>query len=71
VAGTVIRLGTKTNATGSSELPSAGDPSLSATGLIGPDGGVRFYQVWYRNSASFCTNSTFNLTNALQVVWVP
>jgi len=27
--------------------------------------------VWYRNAAAFCTNSTFNLTNGLNVVWQP
>ena len=34
-------------------------------------GNVRRYQVWYRNSAAFCTPATFNLTNGLSVTWQP
>jgi hypothetical protein len=26
--------------------------------------------VWYRNAAVFCTASTFNLSNGLQVTWI-
>jgi hypothetical protein len=32
--------------------------------------GSRYYQVWYRNAAAFCTTGTFNLTNGLQLDWV-
>ena len=31
--------------------------------------GMRTYQVWYRNAAAFCTPSTFNLTNGIEVAW--
>ncbi|MCY2958896.1 MAG: hypothetical protein NTY35_01930 [Planctomycetota bacterium] len=66
--GVVIRLGTKSNASGASQYPMAGDPSISSRGLVtGP--GSRTYQVWYRNSAAFCTSSTFNLSNGLLVTW--
>jgi hypothetical protein len=34
-------------------------------------GGVRAYQLWYRNAADFCTSATFNVTNAVRAVWVP
>jgi hypothetical protein len=34
-------------------------------------GTVRDYQVWDRNSALFCTPSTFNLTNGSGVTWMP
>ena len=71
VAGTVVRIAPKWNVVGASQYPDAGDAALSAKGLIGPDGGVRYYQIWYRNAAVFCTSSTFNLTNALQIIWVP
>jgi hypothetical protein len=27
------------------------------------------YQVWYRNAASFCTPSTFNLSNGIEIAW--
>jgi hypothetical protein len=33
--------------------------------------GTRTYQVWYRNAAAFCTSSTFNLSNGLQIAWGP
>ena len=29
------------------------------------------YQMWYRNAATYCTPSTFNLTNAVDVVFTP
>jgi hypothetical protein len=31
--------------------------------------GTRTYQVWYRNAAAFCTISTFNLTNGIELSW--
>src|SRR5207247_358787 len=67
--GTIVRLSTKTNAAGASHFPAAGDPSVSVRGGCAASD-VRTYQVWYRNAdPSFCTPSTFNLTNGLQVVW--
>jgi hypothetical protein len=68
--GTVIRLGTETNAGGASQYPGAGDAAISVQG-VNAAGSVRTYQVWYRNAASFCTNATFNLTNGIEVAWVP
>jgi hypothetical protein len=32
---------------------------------------LRYYQVWYRNVAPFCTPEAYNLTNGLVVTWVP
>ncbi len=29
------------------------------------------FQVWYRNAASYCTSSTFNLTNGVTVTYTP
>jgi len=69
-AGSVTRLGTKNNALGVSTYPVAGDLSVSVKGLITLPG-TRYYQVWYRNAAVFCSASTFNLTNGLTVVWNP
>ncbi len=66
--GSVIRLGTKFNVSGASQYPVVGDPSVSVRGLVGA-AGTRTYQCWYRNSASFCTTSTFNLTNGLSIAW--
>jgi hypothetical protein len=70
VGGTIVRLGTKTNASGASAYPAAGDASISVKGANSA-GAVRDYQCWYRNAAAFCTASTFNLTNAVQVTWSP
>jgi len=69
-AGSITRLGTKTNAGGGSVYPAVGDPSVSVRGVV-LGAGTREYQVWYRNAAAFCTASTFNLTNGLQVSWAP
>jgi hypothetical protein len=69
-SGSVIRLGTKTNAGGSSSYPAAGDAPVSVKG-VNSAGAVRDYQIWYRNAAAFCTIATFNLSNGLQVTWAP
>jgi len=68
--GTIIRLGTKTNMSGVSQYPAAGDPKVSVRGMC-TAGASRTYQSWYRNAAAFCTASTFNLTNGVATTWVP
>ncbi len=68
VGGSIVRLGTKTNAGGSSQYPAAGDASVSVKGGV-VAGDVRHYQVWFRNAASFCTAATFNLTNGYSITW--
>ena len=67
-AGSVIRLGTKVNASGTSQYPGAGDASISVRGAVTTPG-TRTYQVWYRNAAAFCTADTFNLSNGWQISW--
>jgi hypothetical protein len=67
--GTVIRLGTKANSSGASQYPALTDPAIHVQGNVTTPG-VRYYQVTYRNSAPFCTSSTFNLTNAVEILWV-
>jgi hypothetical protein len=69
-AGTIVRLKTVTNVGGASQYPQAGDPSVSVKGMVAAPG-IRTYQVWYRNAAAFCTTSTFNLTNGVEVNWLP
>jgi len=66
--GAVNRLGTKSNVAGASQYPAAGDPSVSVRGLV-TSPGTRTYQAWYRNAATYCTASTFNLTNGVVVIW--
>jgi hypothetical protein len=70
VSGAVVRLGTRTPCQGMMMLPDTGEPDLSAMGLFATPG-PRYYQAWFRNAATFCTASTFNLTNAVEVAWVP
>jgi hypothetical protein len=65
-----VRLATKLNQNGVSSFPSGTDPLVSIRGAIHSPG-LRTYQVRYRNSASFCTSDTFNLTNAVEIVWQP
>jgi len=67
-AGSITRLGTKTNAAGASSYPEGGDLVISIRGTIGAPG-TRTYQVWYRNAAAFCTGDTFNLSNGLEIAW--
>jgi hypothetical protein len=54
-----------------SHVPGTDLPSISVRGAVPVTGGVRLYQVWFRNSATYCTSSTFNLTNGLRVTWLP
>ncbi|MBL8860872.1 MAG: choice-of-anchor E domain-containing protein [Planctomycetes bacterium] len=65
--GTVARLGTVAASGGVAAYPPPGG-SVSGAGLA-TAGSTLVYQAWYRNSAPFCTASTFNLTNALSIAW--
>ncbi len=69
--GAVVRLGTVINeANGSSVLPRPGQPPISVRGMV-TQPGLRYYQLWYRNAAVYCTAATFNLTNGIRVNWMP
>ena len=68
--GAIARLATVTNVGGMSQYPTGAQPSVSVKGGIAAPG-IRTYQIWYRNAAAFCTASTFNLSNGLQLTWVP
>jgi len=68
--GVIVRIGVKGNAQGASGFPEAGDSRISTIGMVG-SGDCRTYQVWYRNSANYCTTSTFNLTNGIELTWLP
>ncbi len=69
--GGVVRLATKASVGGTSHFPGAGDPDLHVKGNVPSAGGWRYYQAWYRNIATFCTASTFNLTNGVALLWAP
>jgi len=66
--GTVIRLVSTEAVGGIAQFPAGNDPLVSVAGSV-PSGATRYYQVWYRNAATYCTSDTFNLSNALQVDW--
>jgi len=69
VAASVVRIGTVAASGGIASYPAPGDLSVSARGGVPLNGASRAYQVWYRNSAVFCTSSTFNLTNGVRIDW--
>lgn len=73
VSSSVIRLATRTASAGVAQygFGIAGDVPVSVRGALPGGGGVRHYQVWYRNAAAFCTASTFNLSSALTIQWTP
>jgi Tol biopolymer transport system component len=74
LAGTQIRLGhhaTSNSGSASFGFGVAGDPSVSTRGMIPSAGGVRYYQVHYRDGAAFCTSDSFNWTNAIRIAWTP
>jgi hypothetical protein len=66
--GSIVRLKTIVNSAGASQYPQAGDASIAQKGMIAAPG-TRTYQIWYRNAAAYCTTSTFNLTNGLEIAW--
>ena len=72
-SGVVRRLGIVPSVGGASQWPVAGSGAhVSVAGQLTAAGGTRYYQVWYRDPApTYCTDSRFNLTNGLSVVWLP
>jgi hypothetical protein len=71
VGGSLIRLRTKSIAANSATYPEPGEPLVSVRGAIPATGATRNYQLYYRNSAAYCTPATFNTTNAVRVLWTP
>lgn len=70
IGGNQRRLALKQACNGQVGLPEPGDLPISISGGVGIPG-VQYYQTWYRNPPGFCTTATFNLSNGLQVTWVP
>lgn len=70
VGGSIVRLGSKPIASNAVVFPGANELPLSVQGGVLP-GDVKTYQLWYRNSAAYCTSATYNLTNAWEVTWAP
>ncbi len=71
VGGARIRLGVRVCVLGASRYGASDGTgaSVSVRGQIPPAGGMRTYQVWFRDTAAFCTGATFNLSNGLQITW--
>ncbi len=72
--GSVLRLGIRFASGGAVSFGHGvpGDAPLSISGAIpAATVSLRAYQIWYRNTAAFCTPSGFNLTNGVRVVWTP
>ena len=79
--GTLKRLFKITPATGAvltapgalSIPPSPMTVSARSAALMDPltAGSIRYYDVFYRDSAPYCTSATFNVTNAVRTVWSP
>ena len=70
VGGSLIRLGMKVNVSNGSTYPQVGDIPISIRGAVPASGGTRTYQAWYRNPTGPCGSGS-NLTNGVQVTWVP
>lgn len=69
--GSVVRLAVRPVASGVGIYPDVGDAAVSVRGFVPPGGGLRTYQVAYRDNATYCTSSTFNYTNGAAVYWQP
>ena len=65
-----LRLGAETVANGAASYPGPGGSPVSVRGFVLAPG-ERFYQVAYRDGASFCTPSTVNRSNGLGIAWAP
>jgi hypothetical protein len=70
-SGQLIRLATKAMVGGAASYPQAGDPSISVKGHVPASGGVRLYQVFYRNPNGSPCGALFNITSGVNVVWQP
>lgn len=70
VTGSFIRLTTRFAPGGNLDFPGAGDASIVTLGMVAPLT-TRFYAARYRDSATFCTPATFNITNTIAVTWRP
>jgi hypothetical protein len=71
VSGSIRRLEVKRGNNGFSAYPGPFDPSISVVGNVSVRDPIRYYQVMYRDAGWMGTHTTFNLTNAWMVHWIP
>ena len=70
VSGSLIRLGVKGSVSGASSYPGPGDQSISVRGGTPSGSGLTgYYQMYYRDPASFCTALTYNISNGVRIDW--
>jgi hypothetical protein len=69
--GQLKRLATKSMAGGAASYPQGTDPKISVQGQVPPSGGVRYYQVFYRNPNGSPCGALFNITSGVNVIWQP
>jgi hypothetical protein len=69
--GVLRRMATKSVVAQSATFPQTGDPAIHVAGLVPPSGGVRLYQVYYRNPIGSPCGQLFNITAGVSVVWQP
>jgi CHRD domain len=69
IGGTLRRLGVVPVSGGNASLGTSGTTPIHTLGQVIP--GSYGYQVYFRDPQSFCTSLTYNITNGVQVTWVP
>lgn len=69
IGGNLLRFGDQLAEAGHARYPGAGAPQISFVTLP-PMGARRYYQALYRNAnAAWCSPPTFNVTNAVEILW--
>lgn len=72
VSGATIRLGlVACDSGGFASYPQPGQVPIHVKGLVSQAGTTTYYQAWYRDPSASACGSTFNVTNALRVIWEP
>lgn len=69
IGGTLRRLGVIPVSSGNSCLGGSGTAPIHTLGQVSP--ATYGYQTYYRDPQNFCTSLTYNITNGVQVTWVP
>jgi hypothetical protein len=73
LGGQLRRMYVKSASGGTAQAPGVGDPSITQRSAALGDpilpGSVRYYQVWYRDNATYCNAARYNVSNGLRVVW--
>jgi hypothetical protein len=69
----IVRLGATTGNGGTAMFGHGvpGDQPISLLGMVNGHSGTKYYQAWYRNTASFCEPEGYNTSNGLAILWTP